>query len=91
MGQTTCKNMSPQDFIASEVAAGESIASVLVDLDDQGAVEDAATLAALDSSTFTTAFQGQTLSQIQTSLGATTPVAVPGAAKSAHLTDATIH
>ena len=89
-GTTTCKGMSPQDFIASEVAAGESIASVLADLDDQGAVEDAATLAALGSSTFTTAFQGQTLSQIQTSLGATTPVAVTGAATSVTLTGATI-
>ena len=90
MDRTTCKDVGPQDFLASKVAAGQSVASVLADLDDQEA-EGAATLAALGSSTFTTAFQGQTLSPIQTSLGATTPVAVTGAAKSAPLTDATIH
>ncbi len=89
-GTTTCRAMSPLAFITSEMNAGESLASVLTDLDEQGAVEDAATLSALGSGTFTTAFQGMTLSQIQASLGASTPVAVTGAATSVVDSSATI-
>ncbi len=90
-GTTTCKGMSPLDFITSEIAAGESLATILADLDDQGAVEDAATLAALGSSTFTTAFQGQTLSQIQASLGTATPIAVTSAATGVNVSSATVN
>ena len=90
-GTTTCKGMSPLDFITSEIAAGQSLATILADLDDQGAVEDAATLAALGSSTFTTAFQGQTLSQIQASLGTATPIAVTSAATGVGVSSATVN
>ncbi len=45
----TCGAMSAQQFFNTEVAAGESTSSILADLDDQGAEEDATLLAAIGS------------------------------------------
>lgn len=90
-GTTTCKGMTALAYIVSEVNAGQSLANVFAELDDQGATEDAATLSSLGGGTFTTALGGKTLSEIQTTLEANTPSATTQAATGVTASGATLN
>ena len=76
-GTTSCRQRTAVEFITFEIAAGQSMATVLADLDDQGATEDAATLAALGGS-FSTTLANKTLAEVQSALAVATPVVVTG-------------
>ena len=90
-GSTTCKHMTTLAHIQSEVAAGQLLSAVLTELDDQGASEDAATLASLGGGTFATALAGKTLSEIGTILIASTPTSTTGTATSVTAATATLN
>ena len=88
-GTTTCKRMTAMAYIQSEVDAGQALSTVLAELDDQAASEDAATLSSLGGTSFSTALAGKTLSEIATTLAAATPSATTSGASAVASTSAT--
>ncbi len=90
-GSTTCKGLTPLQYIQSEVDAGETLSNVLTELDDQGATEDAATLANMSGGTFSTGLNGLSLTDIETSLGVATPAATTQAATTVTASTATLN
>ncbi|MDP2012821.1 MAG: MBG domain-containing protein, partial [Actinomycetota bacterium] len=80
-----CGRMTAQQFYDSEIAAGESVADIVADLNAQGANEDVATLAALGGS-FTTSNVATSGSAVTATTNAASSVTSTGATLNGSLT-----